>query len=167
MSKRTFQPSRIKRKRTHGFRKRMQTKNGRQVINRRRSRGRKSLSAAIPQKQRLSKSVGRYIFPSSARLKKRREFSQMIKMGCKVHTPHFILYKMPSTIGESRLGLTVSRKVGNAVCRNRVKRLLREYFRQYRHAFSQPMLLSIIAKRSASRVSLDMIEKELNFLLKG
>ncbi|MBO4698157.1 50S ribosomal protein L34 [bacterium] len=48
--KRTYQPSKISRKRTHGFRKRMRTADGRNVIKARRRKGRKLLSVAIFEK---------------------------------------------------------------------------------------------------------------------
>lgn len=82
-------------------------------------------------------------------------------MGCKLHTPHFILLLAENSFDCSRLGLTVSRKVGNAVARNRVKRNVREFFRHEVNNFSSVVDFSVVAKRGAASLSQIDIYTEL------
>lgn len=88
-------------------------------------------------------------------------------MGCKLHTPHFILLLAENSIASSRLGLTVSRKVGNAVMRNRVKRYLREFFRHELKKFSSTVDFSVIAKRGSAALSQSEIYVELQSALEA
>jgi ribonuclease P protein component len=104
-----------------------------------------------------------YIFPGINRLKKSWEFENVNKMGCKYHTPHFVLLLADNSFTYPRLGITVSKKVGNAVVRNRLKRLLRETFRMKLSQLSSYDYV-VIAKRNAAQVNLSQIKKELNVL---
>lgn len=104
------------------------------------------------------------IFPKSVRLLKRDEFQQTWKHGRKKHTHHFIVVIRSRDDSMLRLGITASRKTGNAVVRNRIKRLVREYFRNHRSLFVCGADLSIIAKQSAARLDYASLCSELDGL---
>src|SRR5215831_681484 len=100
-------------------------------------------------------------FPKQARLRKRPEFLSLSRWGKKIYGPHFLIITRPNERGEARLGVTVSSKVGNAVVRNRVKRLLRECFRRYRHQIVPNQDVLIIARKSAVNLSWCNVESEI------
>ena len=62
-------------------------------------------------------------------LKKQSEFKHVFGRGKSAAMPLFVLYAASNDLGYSRLGVSISKKVGNAVVRNRVKRWVREYCR--------------------------------------
>ena len=67
--------------------------------------------------------------PKAARLRRRTEFLRVQRAGQRNNVQHFVLIAAPGRSDAARLGITVSSRVGNAVARNRVKRLVRELFR--------------------------------------
>lgn len=61
----------------------------------------------------------------------------------------------------SRLGVVVSKKVGNSVIRSRAKRLLRESFRQHRHELIQPLDLVLVARNSIVEKDFASVERDV------
>ena len=96
-------------------------------------------------------------FKKADRILKRNEFIQLSKFGRKLHNQNFIVIFAPGHFGRSRLGITETRKVGNAVKRNRIKRLVREYFRLNRHLLSGDWDINVIAKKEAADLSSEKI----------
>ncbi|MFO8111720.1 MAG: ribonuclease P protein component, partial [Desulfosalsimonadaceae bacterium] len=65
----------------------------------------------------------------------------------------------------SRLGVTVTKKVGNAVIRNRLKRIVREYFRRNRSRMKGSLDINVIVKQSAAGVSSQRAHTQLHALV--
>jgi ribonuclease P protein component len=104
-------------------------------------------------------------YPKKERVTKKADFLRLKSSRRKIHTDHFILVCGEAVCNSRRLGLTVSRKTGNAVIRNRVKRLIREFFRLNKEQFSIADY-NIIAKPGADQLKLEELALELSAGLK-
>jgi len=102
-------------------------------------------------------------YPSSARLRRRREFLAVQQDGRRRHTAHFVVIARPSSDG-ARLGITASSRIGNAVVRNRVKRVVREVFRRRRRRLPSDEIV-VIAKPGAEHLSYAQAATELEGVL--
>lgn len=103
-------------------------------------------------------------FPSVLRLRHRREYLRVRERGKKLHTPNFLILVLENPGGPTRLGVTASRKVGGAVVRNRIKRLVREFFRTHYRMLPEGKDLSIIAKPRAASLDYPDVCRELVIL---
>ena len=89
-------------------------------------------------------------FPWQRRIVKASDFRAMYDSGRRFDAGKFVLFGRPNDLGYHRLGLTVSRKVGCAVIRNRIKRLFREIFRKFSADIPCHFDLVVNAKRECA-----------------
>ena len=106
--------------------------------------------------------LGGFSLSKANRISKRSEFGYLSRFGEKLQDRYFIVLFCPGRTERTRLGVTVSRKVGNAVKRNRIKRFSREYFRLNRKELAGNWDINIIAKKDAADLTLDQVFLSLN-----
>ncbi|MBF0296863.1 MAG: ribonuclease P protein component [Magnetococcales bacterium] len=92
-------------------------------------------------------------FPKSARLLTSREFQRVASQGRRHVSRCFNLLARQGESTGARLGITVSRKVGKAVTRSRIKRVVREFFRLQRAGLKPDTECVVIAKPVAGQTS--------------
>lgn len=100
------------------------------------------------------------------RLKSSKDFQKVFQQGRSCANRNLVLYYRYNEEGLTyRVGFSVSRKVGNAVVRNRVKRLLREVFRLEGELIQQPVDLVVVARMGAASLSYADMKKNVLHLL--
>jgi ribonuclease P protein component len=99
-------------------------------------------------------------FPSDLRIRKSSEFEEIFEKGKRLYTEYYTLVYTPNSLGFPRFGLVVGKRCGNAVKRNRIKRVLREVFRQNKPFFDSLDVL-ILAKKNSETLGYNKAKEEI------
>jgi len=99
-------------------------------------------------------------------LKKNYEFSRVYKNGRFSASKHLVVYVLDNKLQTNRLGITVSKKLGKAVTRNRIRRLIRENYRLMEGMVKRGYDLVIVSRKVDVIPSFYDIKKEMNYLLR-
>ena len=96
-------------------------------------------------------------FPRHYRIIRGSDYRAVYAEGRKLPGDLFVLYFRENSLAHHRLGITVSRKIGGAVTRNRVKRLFREIFRRFCAEIPRHYDFVVNAKHGAARAGYDRL----------
>ena len=102
-------------------------------------------------------------FPRQHRIVRGSDYRAIYGTGVKLNSERFVLFGRENCLDHHRLGITVSRKVGGAVVRNRVKRLFREIFRKSAAGLPNHFDLVVNAKRTCADANYRDLDAEFVF----
>ncbi len=97
-------------------------------------------------------------------LRKNSEFQQVYKRGTSFANRYLVMYVQDNGLEINRVGISVSKKVGNSIVRHRVKRLIREAYRLQEEKFHRGINVVIIARVSAKDCTYAQIDSALHHL---
>ena len=99
-------------------------------------------------------------------IKKNEDFRTCYKLGRSCANKYLVVYVLDNGSDHNRIGISVSKKVGNSVVWHRIKRLVHESYRLHEKEFDNGSDIAVVGRRSADGASYYEIERALLFLLK-
>ena len=108
--------------------------------------------------------MGTFKLPKTHLLRKGGEFDQVYRCGRRLHSSGFSLIVTGNSLGHSRLGISIHRRLKGAVRRNRIKRLIRESFRLRRELYPAESDIVVTVRPDWALTSLAQVNESVSRL---